>query len=224
MDAIKSIGQIFTGGGSPSIGIPGIPQIPGLPSSGGSAGAPGWQQLLLGGLFGAGELGNILEEEKQAALQKQVSDYLKYVTGLAKDPAALSRMVVSAEQPLSAALTQNVNNQVQGNMAERGLSQAPGIFAATEAQALAPYVQQNQATAEQQVLSALGLPFSGQATAQSTMQKPQDLSNLLAMFLRSFPTKTPAQTPSTPGITLPTQSDTGLTFPFPTDTGVGVPA
>lgn len=107
--------------------------------------------IISGGSAAAGTVGNILEEQKKAA-------YSNFVMSLLKDPSKLAAMAAKIQQPLNNGLTQAVGNNVQGNLAERGLSQAPGIFAATESQALAPYYQQNQNTAMQAVLSSLGLP------------------------------------------------------------------
>src|ERR1700741_2348097 len=67
--------------------------------------------------------------------------------------------VRAATQPLSLGLVQDVTSQVSGTLAERGLSQAPGIQATELATALAPYQQQNQQTALQLVLTRLGLPL-----------------------------------------------------------------
>ena len=204
-------------GGIPTIGtdFPGYPSIPGAgtpswPSS--SGGAPIWQQLLLGGLFGAGELGNLIQSHKE-------SDYQNYLLNVMKNPALLSQMVLKAQQPISAALVQDINNRVQGDLAQRGLAQAPGIFGTTEAQALAPFEQQNYQTALQQVLASLQLPGS-------TFNRPQaNLSPLLSLFLQSLrkpqtgtPTGVPQQTTQQPGIALPAPDPNS-----PPDINVGAP-
>ena len=131
-----------------------------------------WEKALTGGIFGAGEIGNLLEQKKRA-------DYQNFVMGLLKDPAKLSRMAASTERPLDNALIQSVGNATQGQLAERGLSQSPGIFAATESQALAPYAQQNYQTAMQAILSSLQLP-------QSTFGAPSNNSGALQLFLKQF--------------------------------------
>src|SRR5271157_5694751 len=92
--------------------------------------------IISGGAFGAGEIGNILEEQKRM-------QYQNYIMDLMKNPQKLAALVAKLQKPMDNALVQGVTNQVQGNMAERGLSQAPGIFAASQSQALAPYEQQN---------------------------------------------------------------------------------
>src|SRR5271165_5377411 len=155
----------------------GLSSIIGAMAPQASAPAPLWQQLVTGGLFGAGELSNLLQAHKQ-------SQWQDYVMNLAKNPSQVSQMVTQAQQPLDNALVQAVNNRVQGDMAQRGLAQAPGIFAGTEAQALAPFVQQQQQNAQQQVMQLLGLP----GAATNINAPGQNMSPALQMFLRSFGT------------------------------------
>ena len=144
--------------------------------SGSGGSAPGWQQALTGGMFGAGEVGNIIEEQKRAS-------YQNFLMNLLKNPQQLAAMAQKIAQPLSAGLTQSVGNTVQGNLAERGLSQSPGIFGSTLAQSLAPYQQQNYNTALQTVMQSLGLPAG-------TFAPPANLSGALQQFLN---TTRPAQ-------------------------------
>lgn len=201
MDGLASLAKIFTHS---------------APTAASTGSSPLWQKLLVGGLLGGGEVGNILESVKQAKLQNQMGDYVKYVLGLTKNPAQISKLATAEAAPLSQALTQTVTNQVQGDMAERGLSQAPGIFAGSESQALAPFVQQNYNTALQAVLSQLGIPMQAMQVEGGSFKPAANLSPLLSQFLKLFPSKTTA---ATPGLTLPT-GDAGLNFPFPTgDTG-----
>lgn len=190
-----------------------------------AAPAPLWQQLLTGGMFGAGELGNLLQENKQ-------NSYQNSLLNLMNNPQALTNKVLQAEQPISNSLTQAVTNQVQAQMASRGLAQAPGIFATTESQALAPFQQQNYQTALQQVLASLGAP--GQ---YSNLNQPaSNLTPALSMFLRSFGTPggqqqgsnvapaawtVPPQQYGNPGITAPTGT-AGLVGVPPTGTGAGI--
>ena len=173
--------------------------------------APLWQQLVTGGLFGAGELSNLLQSHKQ-------SQYQDYIMNLMKNPSQVSAMLNQATQPLSNALVQSVNNRVQGDMASRGLAQAPGIFAGAEAQALAPFQLQQQQNAQQQVMQMLGMP----ASATNINQPGQNMSSALQMFLRSFGTPgsktqqlpTPINTNQSPA------ANSGLT---PPDFGTVVP-
>ena len=63
----------------------------------------------------------------------------------------------SLREPLTAGLQTSVANQAQSDLANRGLSDSPQIAQQVYAQALAPYVQQNQQTGYQDALQALNL-------------------------------------------------------------------
>jgi hypothetical protein len=129
-------------------------------------------QLISGGMFGAGEIGTILEQRKKM-------EYQNYINDLMKHPEKLAALVQKLQKPMDNALVQGVTNQVQGNMAERGLSQAPGIFAASQSQALAPFEQQNYNTTLQSVMTMLGMPAG-------TFSQPQNNSGALQLFLKSL--------------------------------------
>lgn len=141
--------------------------------------------LISGGSFGAGTIGNIIEQKKRA-------DYQNKLMSIINNPGKLAQMATATEKPLDNALVQGVTNNVQGQLAERGLSQAPGIFASTESQALAPYVQQNQQTAMQAILQALQLPGG-------TFGAPSNNSGALQMFLKALNPSTAASSNSNSG-------------------------
>lgn len=125
-------------------------------------------------MFGMGEIGNIIEAQKKAAYQNFINDLMRH-------PDKLAALVAKFQKPLDNSLVQGVDNRVQADMAQRGLSQAPGIFAATESQALAPYEQQNQQTAMNAVLQMLGI--GGSTFSNSS---PSNNSGALQMFLKSL--------------------------------------
>jgi hypothetical protein len=129
-------------------------------------------QILSGGMAGAGTIGNILEQRKKM-------EYQNYINDLMQHPEKLAALVQKMQKPMDNALVQGVTNQVQGNMAERGLSQAPGIFAASQSQALAPYEQQNYNTALSSVMNMLGMPAG-------TFGQPQNNSGALQMFMKTL--------------------------------------
>jgi hypothetical protein len=129
-------------------------------------------QIISGGMFGAGEIGNILEQQKKSAYQNQIMDLMNH-------PEKLAALVQKMQKPMDNALMQGVTNQVQGSMAERGLSQAPGIFAGSLGQQLAPYEQQNYNTALQSVMQMLGMPAG-------SFGQPQNNSGALQMFLKTL--------------------------------------
>lgn len=178
----------------------------------------------------AGFVGNLLGQRSQNAYTNQQTAYQQYLQNLAKNPAQLSQMINQATLPLSGALIQGVNNSVQGDLAARGLSQAPGIFASTESQALAPYLLSQQDQARQQVLQQLGLGQGQQPAAQFPGQ-----SNMTAALMQALggfkgaapgspqPQQLPSQLTIPPGLTLPPGDVSGVapgtTFPpltFPT--------
>lgn len=128
--------------------------------------------IISGSTFGAGTLENILQGIQKASYQNKIM-------ALLNDPAKLAAMASKIQQPLNNGLTQAVGNQVQGNLAERGLSQAPGIFAASESQALAPYYQQNQDAALRSVMELLGLPAN-------SFGQPINNSGSLSLLMKSL--------------------------------------
>ena len=97
-------------------------------------------------------------------------------------PSALAERVRGATQPLNQGLVEAVQNRVQADMASRGLAQAPGVFAAEESQALAPYQQQNQQTALNLILRQLGIPAE---ILQSTGGGSDVTSQLMQLMLRN---------------------------------------
>src|ERR1035441_1240986 len=129
-------------------------------------------QILSGGMAGAGTIGNLIEAKKKA-------DYQNYINDLMQHPEKLAALVQKMQKPMDNALVQGVTNQVQGNMAERGLSQAPGIFAASQSQALAPYEQQNYNTALSSVMNMLGMPAG-------TFGQSQNNSGAWQMFMKTL--------------------------------------
>jgi hypothetical protein len=138
------------------------------------SGAQGGAQQLGGITAGIGGAGQIMNMIQQAQAQNKVNSVENM------SPQALGQRVSAATQPLNAGLTQSVGNIVQANMAERGLAQAPGVFAASEAQALAPFEQQNQQTALALISQQLGLPMQ---YLQALMgRQPGNMSNLFTQL------------------------------------------
>jgi hypothetical protein len=164
------------------------------------------------GATGAGLIGNLAADRQRA----QAAAAAKANMNLS--PAALGAMVSGAEQPLNRSLVQDVTGNVNANLAEQGLSEAPGLIATATSQALAPFQQANQQTALQLVLRKLGLP----AEFASTIPQNAQLAPLLALLMHSF-----GSTPGTPGGgTSPTGGASGSypTMPFPFPTGGPMPS
>jgi hypothetical protein len=173
----------------------------------------------LGSLFSSGNIGKTLSAipviagttsniingvnsaEQTSALEKQQ----KAISSLS--PAQLTQMVTSAEAPINQNLVQATNNQVQGDLASRGLSQAPGIFASAESQAIAPIEQQNYNTALQQVLQQLGLPLEYAAQIQKMLPGQTNVTPAMTLLLQQL-----AKNGGSTGATGP------LASPLPTNT------
>lgn len=140
--------------------------------------------LLQTGLAGGGFLSNWLQNRKTNANQD-------YLTKLGKDPVAMQAYMRKFQQPLSAGLTQNVGNQTQAFLGERGLSESPTISQDVLAQALAPYQQQEQKMGEDAAFQSLGLiPTKGPA--------PANLTSLLAGIGKGGGASPSSPTPSNP--------------------------
>lgn len=150
-DALGSIGSFFGGSGSAGSGL---------------------VDLLGLGTAGSGVIGNILNE-------KQRSDQINQLKKL-ENPTTLAKDVSAATQPLNSGLVQSVGNTVSGNLAEQGLSQAPGIQATELSQALAPFEQQNQQTALNLVLARLGIPQS----ILASLPNNANIAPIIAMLMR----------------------------------------
>jgi hypothetical protein len=149
--------------------------------------------FVTGGTAAAGVTGNILEERKRL-------EYQNFLMNLLKNPQAMAAAIAKIQQPLNQGLQQSVGNTVQANMAERGLAQAPGTFAASESQTLAPFYEQNLNTATQAFLQSLGMPAG-------TFGSPVNTSGPMALFLQSLKNRVGG---GTGGTDVPAG---GLTFP-----------
>ncbi len=149
---------------------------------GGGDALPTWGKIALGGLGGAGEIGNILNAVQRHQQVGRLEAAEKKFTDLT--PEQFSGMVSKAQKPLEAGLVQSVGNTVQAEMATRGLAQAPGIFAATESQALAPYALEEQKLALTQVLQQLGLPIQYAQAILGSQGKDTNLLPILLAMMR----------------------------------------
>lgn len=130
------------------------------------------------GATGAGLIGNLLNDRQRAEAAARAKANMNLT------PQQLGAQVSGATQPLDRALVQAVTGQVNANLAEQGLSQAPGLIATATSQALAPYEQQNQQAALQLVLRRLGLP----AELAATIPQNAQLGPLIAMLMKGFGT------------------------------------
>lgn len=176
---MDSIGQIFSGGG-------------------GAGGGGGWLSqimpyLALGGA-GSSLIGNIMANRSRNAV---LSAEMAQMSKLSKlTPAQITQGISAIEQPLSGNLIKTLTNNVQGQMAERGLSQAPGIFAQSIASAEAPYAVQEQQLAQDAFFKQLGLPISARPSPFGPYPQTSNTNQLWqALFQRYMTPQGPSETP-----------------------------
>lgn len=111
--------------------------------------------------------------------QYQQLQYQNKLRNLATNPAAVSNLAAGYTKPLDAGLTTGVANQAQAYLAQRGLSDSPQISQQVEAQAIAPWIQQNQQQGYQDALNALNL---GGGAIPPALQQQTGLSALAQAF------------------------------------------
>jgi hypothetical protein len=176
---------------------------------------PATGPILSGASTGLGAIGNLLAGNAQSKEENALVAQQNKVANLT--PEQLSQMAVKAEGPINNSLIQAINNSVQGDMASRGLAQAPGIFAANEEQAIAPVVQQNYNTALQQVLTQLGLPATYADAILKALPGQQSMTPSMMLFLQQLAklksTNAGNGTFSGPGATQPTDDQLGVGQP-----------
>ncbi len=145
---------------------------------GGFLGSSTGKGLLTAGTAGGGLVQNILANRE--AQQKQ-----KFVEDLVTNPAKWNAFVASKTQPLQQGLTSDIARSTDAYGAERGLGSSPAVMKDVYAQALAPFLLQQQQMGENAATNALGIYGSTPTT------KPIDVSSLLKAFL-SMPGSRPA--------------------------------
>lgn len=146
--------------------------------------------VLTGATAGAGLIGNILNSITRSNQVGKLQSAEKQFANLS--PEQFTSLVTRSEQPLSQDLLQSVGNAVQADVAGRGLAESPGVFAATETQALAPYKLQEQQMAMQRVLAQLGLPIEYAQSIIQSLGPGADVSKLLALLMKGGGQSAPA--------------------------------
>jgi hypothetical protein len=111
--------------------------------------------------------------------QYQNQQYQNTLRSDAQNPAKVTALAQGYTQPLTAGLTAAVNNQTQAQLAQAGLSESPQIAQTVEAQAIAPYIQQNQQAGYSNAIQALGL---GGGAIPPGQQQSAGLSALAKAF------------------------------------------
>jgi hypothetical protein len=111
--------------------------------------------------------------------QYQNQQYQNTLRSDAQNPAKVTALAQQYTQPLNAGLTAAVNNQTQAQLAQAGLSESPEIAQTVEAQAIAPYIQQNQQAGYADAIQALGL---GGGAIPPAMQQQNGMASLAKAF------------------------------------------
>jgi hypothetical protein len=111
--------------------------------------------------------------------QYQNQQYQNQLRSMAQDPAKMNAYAAKFTQPLTAGLTTGVANQAQADLATRGLTDSPEISQQVYAQAIAPYIQQNQQNGYQNALQALQV---GGGAANPNSQSANTISSLAKAF------------------------------------------
>jgi hypothetical protein len=127
--------------------------------------------------------------------QYQNQQYQNLLRSYAQDPTKMNAYAANFTQPLNAGLTSAVANNTQGYLASRGLSDSPAISQQVEAQAIAPYVQQNQQAGYQDALLALQV---GGGAVNPNNQSASSIAQLAKAFsalpgLKQLSNLSPAQ-------------------------------
>jgi hypothetical protein len=111
--------------------------------------------------------------------QYQNQQYQNQLRSYAQDPAKMNAYAQQFTQPLTAGLTTGVANQAQSDLATRGLTDSPEISQQVYAQAIAPYIQQNQQQGYQNALQALQI---GGGAVNPNLQSANSIAALAKLF------------------------------------------
>ena len=111
--------------------------------------------------------------------QYRNQQYQSKLRDIASNPAKMNAYASQFIRPLNAGLTKSVGNQAQAYLGERGLSDSPQISEDVLAQAIAPYIQQNQQLGFNEALNALGL---GGGAINPAVQQQQGQGALAQLF------------------------------------------
>ena len=124
--------------------------------------------------------------------QYQNQKYQNQLRSYAQDPAKMNAYAAQFTQPLTAGLQTSVANAAQADLATRGLTDSPEISQQVYAQAISPYIQQNQQNGYQNALQALQV---GGGAVNPNTQSANTISALAKMFAGGTPAQTPGSLP-----------------------------
>ena len=132
-----------------------------------------------GALKDVGQVAGIGSTAYNMYNQYQNQQYQNQLRSYAQDPAKMNAYAAQFTQPLTAGLQTGVANAAQADLATRGLTDSPEISQQVYAQAIAPYIQQNQQNGYQNAIQALGL---GGGAVNPNTQSASTISALAKMF------------------------------------------
>lgn len=132
----------------------------------------------------AGTVGNIQANQARNKVLSSEMSQMNTLNNLT--PAQIASGTQSLEVPLSNNLVSSVGNTVQGQLASRGLSQAPGIYASSLAQGLAPYQLQEQQMAQQAFFQKLGLPITARPSPFGPFPQTTNQNQLYQALATNF--------------------------------------
>jgi hypothetical protein len=110
----------------------------------------------------------------------QNQQYQNNLRSYAQDPTKMNEYASKFTKPLDAGLQTSVANNTQAYLAQRGLSESPQISQQVQAQAIAPYVQENQKTGYSDALQALGLGGGANTGGQTATAAVSGLAKTLS--------------------------------------------
>lgn len=150
---------------------------------------------------GVGTLANFLQGRKVNSYNDAILANEQAKQAILNDPAKMAAKVAMFRHPLDQGLVSGVGNATQGYLAERGLSASPAIQEQVMAQALGPYVNENENTSLMAALRSLGIPYEGMAPRFPT---PINLQGVLQSLLKGFPASSTSANPvDTSGLPMP---------------------
>jgi hypothetical protein len=145
-----------------------------------------------GALKDVGQVAGIGSTAYNMYNQYQNQQYQNQLRSYAQDPAKMNAYAAQFTQPLTAGLQTGVANAAQADLATRGLTDSPEISQQVYAQAIAPYIQQNQQNGYQNALQALQV---GGGAVNPNTQSANTISALAKMFAGGTPAQTPGSLP-----------------------------
>jgi hypothetical protein len=160
----------------------------------------------------AGVASNIIQGIRNYNLQSSAINQANQLAALANNPTALAARIRALQQPLSTGLVQDVTNQVQGQLAERGLALSPSIMSSVLGQTLAPYQFDEQRLAMQAAFDPYNLASNALRTAGSLSPGMTNTAPFWSQWA-------PQRTAGTPGQNFPSQP-TDINTPPLLPTGV----